>query len=304
MMKKKVLGRGLSALIPDTYNYHGETEIGGSTTGITAVSGVAKESVQEIPIERIRSGPHQPRTGMDETGLHELSQSIREQGVLQPVILSARNGDYEIICGERRVRAAALAGLGTIPAIIREIADEKTLEIALVENLQREDLNPLEEARAFAKLVQDRGMTQEEVAKRIGKDRSTVANTVRILRLPEEVLKLVEKGLIQRGHARCLVSLLTPEHQRVVAQRIVKENLSVRQTEEIAGALLQGKRKAKRLRVLDPYVLDLERKLEMKLGTQVRIFHNKKKNQGRIEIRYFSLDSLDRILDRLAIPRS
>jgi ParB family chromosome partitioning protein len=151
--------------------------------------------------------------------------------------------------------------------------------------------------------MEERGMTQDEIAKRVGKDRSTVANAMRILRLPKEVIDLLEKGRISRGHARCLVSLLTPEHQRVLAQRIVKEDLSVRQTEEIVGTLLQGKRKGKRLRALDPYVLDLERRLEIKLGTQVRIFHGKK-NRGRIEIRYFSLDSLDRVLDSLSIQRS
>lgn len=302
--KKKVLGKGLSALISDSYVNLEKVEKGlsGGTTGEAGhPSREGDETVQTICIRDIVPNRDQPRQVMGEEGLAELADSIREQGVLQPVVVSRRNGrEYELICGERRVRAAALAGLESVPAVVKEIASEKFLEWALIENIQREDLNPLEEALAFVRLMEERNVTQEEVAKKVGKNRSTVANTVRLLKLPKEVQDLVASGFLSEGHARALVPLFTPEHQRVLAQRIIKENLSVRQTEEMVQSYLAGKRPAKRARKLNPYVADLERKLEARFGTRVRIFHNKR-NQGRIEIRYFSLEELDRILQNLAI---
>ena len=240
---------------------------------------------------------------IEEDTLAELAQSIKEQGVLQPIIVTQREGKYQLICGERRLRASRLAGLEKIPAIVKEAAGEKVLEMALVENLQREDLNALEEAQAYAKLVGGRGLTQEDLASRVGKSRSAVANALRLLSLPREVQDLIVNRVITGGHAKAIVPLPSPEHQRVLAQRVVKENLSVRQTEEIAQNMLTGKRRAKRLRRLDPYVQDLERKLEHKLATQVRLFHGKN-NHGRIEVRYFSLDDLDRILQTLGVEKS
>ncbi|MBI4550010.1 MAG: ParB/RepB/Spo0J family partition protein [Candidatus Omnitrophica bacterium] len=302
--KRKVLGRGLNALITDSYAIRKEASEVARPTGIPVLEPVkARAGLMEIPIKDIVPNRDQPRLVMREEALAELAESIREQGVLEPVIVTRRNSEYELICGERRVRAAALAGLEKIPAVIKEVADEKLLELALVENIQREDLNALEEAEAYLKLMESRNLTQEEVAKRVGKNRASVANTLRLLKLPKEVQELVVNQVITAGHARALVSLLIPEHQRVLAQRIVKENLSVRQAEEIVQQMLTGKRRAKRARLQNSFVADLENKLQMRLGTKVRVFNNKK-NQGRIEIRYFSLDDLDRILEVLQVQPS
>ena len=176
------------------------------------------------------------------------------------------------------------------------------LEWALVENIQREDLNPIEEAQAYVRLIEGRDLSHDDIAKKIGKDRSTVANAIRLLRLPQEILEGLIDGRLQAGHARALLALLTPEHQRQMARRIMEEKLSVRQVEELVGRISSRKRRAKLSRPLDPDVITLETKLERKLGTQVRIFP-KRNNQGRIEILYYSLDDLDRLLNLLGIPR-
>lgn len=294
--KRRVLGRGLNALI--TTPAHPM-----DISDLAEIKKMSGPGLLEIPIKDIIPNRDQPRLLMREEALAELAESIKEQGILEPVIVTKRNSEYELICGERRVRAAALAGLDKIPAVVKEVADDKLLEMALVENIQREDLNPLEEAQAYLKFMETRNITQEEVAKRVGKNRASVANTIRLLKLPKEVQDLVVNQVITAGHARALISLVVPEHQRVLAQRIVKENLSVRQTEEIVQQLLTGKRRAKRARLQNSFVLDLESKLQTRLGTKVRVFNNKK-NQGRIEIRYFSLDDLDRILEVLQIQPS
>lgn len=306
--KKRSLGKGLGALITDAYVKAGQLDkdLNQPPTIILSQESATSfnDGIKLVSIKDIVPNPDQPRLTIREEGLAELAESIKEQGVLQPVVVTKKNtGEYELICGERRLRAAALAGLEKIPVVVKESVGDKLLEMALVENIQREDLSPLEEALAYARLIEERGLTQEIVAKRVGKNRSTVANTVRLLRLPKEVQDLISKGLLSAGHARALVTLLTPEHQRVLAQRIVKENLSVRQVEEMVLTLNSGKRPAKRMRQLNPYVADLERKLELHFRTRVKIFNNKK-NQGRIEIRYFSLDELDRILQTLGIERS
>lgn len=304
-IKKRVLGKGLEALITDTYVKPAlNTEVVLNKINAVTLDGKAADAVRLIPIKNIIPNRDQPRLIIKEDSLAELADSIREQGVLQPIIVTKKTAiDYELICGERRLRAAALAGLESIPAVVKEVAGDKMLELALVENIQREDLGPLEEATAYARLIEERGLTQDDVAKRVGKNRSTVANTVRLLRLPKEVQELIANGLISAGHARALVTLLTPEHQRVMAQRIVKEQLSVRQTEEMVLGLNSGKRRAKRARLLNPHVADLERKLEQRFKTRIKIYNNKK-NQGRIEIRYFSLDELDSILQTMGIERS
>lgn len=304
-IKKRVLGKGLEALITDTYVRPAQNaEVVMNKINAVALDGKVGDAVKLISIKNIIPNRDQPRLIIKEDSLAELADSIREQGVLQPIIVTKKTAvEYELICGERRLRAAALAGLESIPAVVKEVAGDKMLELALVENIQREDLGPLEEATAYARLIEERGLTQDDVAKRVGKNRSTVANTVRLLRLPKEVQELIANGLISAGHARALVTLLTPEHQRVMAQRIVKEHLSVRQTEEMVLGLNSGKRRAKRARLLNPHVADLERKLEQRFKTRIKIYNNKK-NQGRIEIRYFSLDELDSILQTMGIERS
>ena len=303
--KKRVLGKGLEALITDTYvKPVQKSEVVLNKINTVSLEESGRDAVKAIPIKNIVPNHDQPRLIIKEDSLAELADSIREQGVLQPIIVTRKTAiEYELICGERRLRAAALAGLESIPAVVKEVAGEKMLELALVENIQREDLGPLEEATAYARLIEERGLTQDEVAKRVGKNRSTVANTVRLLRLPQEIQDLIANDLITAGHARALVTLLTPEHQRVMAQRIVKEHLSVRQTEELVLGLNSGKRRAKRARLLNPHVADLERKLEQRFKTRIKIYNNKK-NQGRIEIRYFSLDELDSILQTMGIERS
>jgi len=309
--KKRVLGKGLNALISSGYRI--DTPFSANTISSKTETEIAEkflppseegaQSIYMVPVSEIIPNPEQPRIRFSDEALQELAESMKEQGVLQPVILTKKENGYQLICGERRVRAANLAGLEKIPAIVKEISPDRVLESALVENIQREDLNPVEEALAYGKLMEERKLSQEDVAKRVGKNRSTVANTLRLLRLPREVQELVGNGAISAGHARALVSLFSPEHQRVVAQKIVKENLSVRQTEELVQNILAGKRPAKRTRRLDPHIEDLERKLETRLGTRVRVFNNKK-NQGRIEIKYFSLDELDRVLEILQIGNS
>lgn len=302
---KKALGRGLSALIPDTY-------IKAAAAQGTGAGDVKVEGLELIPIGQIAPNPEQPRETFRLEGIEELAQSIKEKGVLQPVVVRRRQGalgagegeiPYELICGERRLKAASLSGLEKIPAIVKEAAAEDLLEWALVENIQREDLNPLEEARAFERLVMERALSQEEVAKRVGKNRTTVTNAIRLLRLPDEVLKLVRDGSLSAGHARALLGLFTDEQKVQLAKRILKENLSVRQAEEIVARSAR-KRHARQARRLTPEVADLEMRLCRLLGSQVRILQLKNGREGRIVIQYFSLDELDRILKQMGLPQA
>lgn len=298
-MKKKVLGKGLSALIPDTYLKRVEMQ----KEAMKSQAERGESGFQEIPIASIRPNREQPRHRFPEGTIAELAASIKEQGILQPVIVKKAKEGYELICGERRLKAAQHCGFEKIPAIVKDVAEDKLLEWALVENIQREDLNPIEEAQAYVRLIEGRDLSQEEIAKKIGKDRSTVANTIRLLRLPEEILNGLIDDRLQAGHARALLSLPSPEHQRQMARRIMEDRLSVRQVEEMVGRIAVKKRRAKPLRSINQDVIALETKLERKLGTQVRIFPNRN-NQGRIEIRYYSLDDLDRLLNLLGIPRT
>ena len=296
-LRKKVLGKGLSALIPDTYMKAVEAHQADPKTEFKPKE---EPAIQEVPISAIRPNRQQPRHRFPEETINELANSIKEQGIIQPIVVKKSADGYELICGERRAKAAQRCGLETIPAIIKDVAEDKLLEWALVENIQREDLNPIEEAQAYVRLIEERDLSHEEIAKKVGKDRSTVANTVRLLRLPQEILEGLIDGRLQSGHARALLSLPTPEHQRQLAKRIMEERLSVRQVEEIVGRVATRKRRAKLSRTVDQNIIALETKLERKLGTQVRIFP-KRNNQGRIEIQYYSLDDLDRLLNLLGI---
>lgn len=295
--RKQALGKGLSALIPDSYtrSVEAQNKVLGKTEKMS------EGAIQEIEISQIRSNREQPRNRFSDAGIEELANSIREQGVLQPVIVTNRpEGGYELICGERRVKAAERAGYLRIPAVVRELAEDKLLEWALVENIQREDLNAIEEARAYAKLIEQRALSHDDIARKVGKDRSTIANAIRLLKLPSEVLEWLVEGRIQAGHARALLALPTSEHQRQMAKRIVEERFSVRQVEELVGRESVKKRRAKKAREASPDILALEARLEERLGTRVRVFP-KKKNKGRIEIQYYSLDDLDRILSLLRV---
>ncbi len=295
-IKKKALGKGLSALIPDSY-------VNIIQSQKAAQPHAQEAAIQDITISEIQPNPDQPRRHFGDQGIDELAASIREQGVLQPVIVKKKGQGFELVCGERRLRAAQKIGITKIPAIVKDVADEKLLEWALVENIQREDLNTIEEAQAYLRLVEERGLSQEQVADRVGKNRATVANTIRLLRLPQEVLSELSSGRLQAGHARALLALPTPEHQRQLCKRIVEDKLSVRQVEETVNRSLARKRRAKQARHLNPEIQDLEHRLERRLGTSVKIFP-RRNSQGRIEIQYYSLDDLDRLLDIIGIPKS
>ena len=304
---KKVLGKGLSVLIPDTYlNETSSPRDISEALGMPSLSTVEKaQGFQLIPIDQIIPNEDQPRRKFSPEGIDELAASIREKGILQPVVVKKiGEGQYMLICGERRFRAAKLCGLTEIPAVIKDAATDDFLEWALVENIQRQDLNPLEEAEAFRRLAEERMMSQEEIAKRIGKDRSTVANILRLLRLPEEVKILIDQSLLSAGHARALLGLLTPEHQRQLARRIAEENLSVRQVELIVNRSNAHRRKAKTARHLKPEIVDLEHRLSQHFGTQVKIYPRKNQKEGRLEIQYFSLDDLDRILEKMGLEKT
>ncbi|MDO8746240.1 MAG: ParB/RepB/Spo0J family partition protein, partial [Thermodesulfovibrionales bacterium] len=233
--------------------------------------------------------------------LKELAASIKEKGVLQPIIVSrAGDGSFKLIAGERRWRASQLAGLKKIPAIVKNVASRDSLEIALIENIQREDLNPVETAEAFHKLMRDFNLTQEDLSEKVGKERATVANYLRLLKLPEEIKSLISDGSLSMGHARAILSIEGRANQTDAAIKVINKGLSVRETETLAkGITLSGTKKSRTHKGhKDPQIASLEDKLIKSLGTKVRIQHKGKKG-GRIEIEYYSLDELDRLLDIL-----
>jgi ParB family chromosome partitioning protein len=268
------LGRGLSALIPGASD----------ETGLV-----------EVPVQAVAPNPRQPRQAFGEEGLEALARSIQEVGVLQPIVVRRLNGGYELVAGERRLRAARLAGLATVPAIIRTTDDTESLREALIENIHRQDLSPLEQAAAFQELQDDLGATQEELAERLGHSRSHVANTIRLLQLPADVQTLVAEGSLTAGHARALLSLEDAEAQTTLGLRIAAEGLSVRQTEELVRSYTAhpAARTEPAPRPVDPKLLQIEEALSDALGTRVRIQRAKRK--GRIVIDFGSKADLDRI---------
>ncbi len=269
---KTALGKGLEALIPEK-----------------------GEEVIYLDIDRVFPGEQQPRKAFRDDSLKELAASIKEKGVLQPVIVSrVGDGTFRLVTGERRWRAAALAGLKKMPALIRDVASKDSLEIALIENIQREDLNPIETAEAFRRLVTDFNLTQEELSDKVGKDRATIANYLRLLKLPEEIKSLIYNGSLSMGHAKTLLTIEGRANQIEAARKIIKGGLSVREAEALTKKVTKPK-KAKVIR--DPQISSLEGKLIRSLGTKVRILHKGKK--GKIEIEYYSLDELDRLLEIL-----
>ncbi len=276
-MTRKALGRGLSALLSDSLPQGDE--------------------LLEVDIDLIEPNPEQPRLNFDEKRLEELAQSIRSNGLVQPILLRRGvAGRYQIVAGERRWRAAQRAGLHRINAVIREIPDTRLLELALIENIQRQELNPIEEAQAYQKLMRDLGMTQDDIAQRVGKDRSSIANTLRLLKLPAKIQKMVEDGQLSMGHARALLSLEGAEAQLRLAREIVDRNLSVRETERaVRGAVSGGGRirESSTQGGNDANIRAAELKLKRHLGTQVRIQLGQ--NGGRIEIEFGSMSELDRI---------
>lgn len=284
---RKPLGRGLDALIP-----------GAPKPAMLPEIGVVEPEQRQVTIDSIRANPRQPRTEFDETALHELAASIRMQGIIQPLLVRPDgDGGYELVAGERRLRAARLAGLREVPIVVREVSDRESLELALIENIQRNDLSPLEEAAAYQRLVDDYGHTQEQIATRVGKSRPAVANTLRLLRLPEAIKQDIARGRLTAGHARVLLSIESPEAQLRAARQILARQLSVRDTEKIANGGREPERSAPR----DPHRGALERELAAALGTRVRILPRGK--GGKIEIEYYSSGELQGLADRLSQSR-
>jgi ParB family chromosome partitioning protein len=287
--KRKVLGRGLDSLLP------------GARATATAPAPVAQPEaggVREIPIEEIDRNPYQTRTRLDEVALHELAASIRSNGVVQPVVVRHIAGRYQLIAGERRWRASKIAGKQTVPAIVKEVSNEQAMEMTIIENLQREDLNPIEQARAYERLSREFSLTQEQMAQRTGKDRSSVANFLRLLKLPVEVQLDVETGGLSFGHAKVLMMLDSADAQLELAKRAVEDALSVRQLEQIVHDLMHPAEKPERApRRADPNIREAERELERVLGVRVEIRDSGGK--GKIILRYGSLEDYDRVVEML-----
>lgn len=286
-MAKRGLGRGLDALFGD----------------VAAASGGEGE-LRYIEVGAVRPSPVQPRRQFSEEELEELAASIREMGVVQPVVVrQVAGGSYELIAGERRWRAAKLAGLSVIPAVVREVGDREAMEMALVENLQRENLNPLDEALAFRMLLDEFGLTQEEVAERIGKSRPYVANSLRLLGLPEVLQSYIRQGLLTSGHARAILGLERPGEAEAVATEVIRKGLSVRATEELVrrrnrAAVSEREEAQARGRRQDPELAAIAEELAEALGTAVRI-RPRKDGRGCIEIEYYGLEDLNRLLEFL-----
>ena len=285
MAKRKTelgLGRGLNALLGDP--------------GLPEQN----EGSISLPISQVEPGLNQPRKRFDQGALDDLAESIRVHGIIQPLtVRRLATGYYQIIAGERRWRAAKAAGLQEVPAVIIEADDRKVMELGLIENLQREDLNPAEEARGYRTLMEEYGLTQEQVAQQMGKSRPAITNTLRLLALPDEVMQLLEDGTLSAGHARALLSLPSPGLQREAAKRVVEEQLSVRQTEALVKALQKEKREKPKPQGpdLSLYLGELEKDLSGRLGRKVRISHKGKK--GRIELEYYNEQDLEALLQQL-----
>lgn len=272
----KGLGRGLSALFP-----------GESTT--------EQEKVEQIHVKSIKPNPYQPRTIFSEEAIEELSNSIKEHGILQPIIVRRKGTAHEIVAGERRVRAAKMAGIDEIPAIIRQLSDEETMEIAILENLQREDLTPIEEAEAYNQLMDNLRMTQEQLAFRLGKSRSHIANHIRLLALPEQVRAFITEGTLSMGHGRTLLGLHKKAQILPIAERVIKEGLNVRQLEKLVQQLNGDVPRETKKEKVDLFLQERESNLRDYFGTSVTI--KKTKNKGKIEIEFFSEEDLERILE-------
>ena len=282
-MNRKALGKGINALIPDFEMGVPETD--------------AQETMysKELLIDEISPNRFQPRKYFDDEKLEELIASIKENGVLQPVVVQRAESGYELVVGERRWRASKKAGLKKIPAVIREVSDDQSLELAIIENIHRQDLNPIEEAEAYARLAEEFALTQEMIANKVGKSRTAVANTMRLLKLSRKIKEDLISGKLSMGHARALLGLENPGQIQTLCNEIYKQDLTVRQTENRVGALKQPmpKKKTPATSKKNIFIKDLEKEMERKLGTKVEI--NPKKTGGKIVVTYYSDDDLERI---------
>jgi ParB family chromosome partitioning protein len=278
-MENRALGKGLSALIPDKVN-----KAGGEVTFLKT--------------DLVQDNPFQPRTHYDENKLAELKASIKEKGILVPILVRLKDGQYQVVAGERRLKAARSLSVQEIPAIVREVSDQEALVLALIENIQREELNPIEEAEAYKKLIEEFRYTQDMVAESVGKDRSTITNLLRLLKLPAEIQQSVYDGGLSVGHARALLGVESPGEQKRFFDLVVKKGLSVRELEELVrSGAKDSARRAKPRETRDYELAALEDQLQNALGTKVSIQSRKKK--GKIVIEYYSLDDLDRIIAKI-----
>ncbi|MDH7495853.1 MAG: ParB/RepB/Spo0J family partition protein [Bacillota bacterium] len=278
-MPRKGLGKGLSALIPD-------------------MRPEDAERVQELPIDQIRPNPYQPRKRFDDAKLAELAESIKAHGIVQPLVVRTAGEGYELVVGQRRLLAARMAGLSEVPVVVSDLEDAEMIQVALIENLQREDLNPMEEAESYQRLVTEFAMSQEELARVLGRSRPSIANTLRLLNLQPEVQEAVSRGTLSMGHARALLAIQDPALQVEACRHVIEKELSVRDTEELVRRVLASgqvaAKEAKQDKPKDPEIASLEERLRRVFGTQVRIIPGRKK--GKIEIEYYNDDDLERIL--------
>ena len=288
-VKKRGLGKGLSALIPD------------EPIEDIRIETNDKDKVVSIDISLIEPNAEQPRREFGQEAIQELALSIKKHGIIQPIIVRKQNEGYQIVAGERRWRAAKEAGLKEVPAIIKELEQMESTEIALIENIQREDLNPIEEAIAYNNLIERYNVTQEEISSIVGKSRSYIANIIRLLNLDEQVIELILNGMLSNGHGRTLLALTDKEAQLKTAKVVIENELSVRETERLVKDLIKGKNTERKQKVAerkDPSLIEFEESLRKILGTKVQIIKGKKK--GKIEIEYYSDEDLDRILEMLS----
>lgn len=281
---RKALGRGLAALMP--------------TAAPPTTPHAGNNGFRHLPIERVHPNRTQPRKQFDETGLNDLAESIKTQGVLQPLVVRRMGDDYEIVAGERRWRAASRAGLHEVPAVIKEFTDSAALQVALIENIQRRDLDALEEAEAFNRLIRDHDLTHEQVAQAVGKSRAAISNSLRLLKLPDDVLVMLADGRLTAGHARALMTLNDKTSMSRLAADLVGRRASVRDAESKARQLLKAnKRQSSAATPATPAEVSVEERLQRALGTKVRL--RQRQGKGRIEIFFHSLDALDALLDKL-----
>ncbi|MDU4727724.1 MULTISPECIES: ParB/RepB/Spo0J family partition protein [Clostridium] len=276
MNKKFALGKGLGALIPDEINEDNEGKL-------------------MISLNKIKSNIDQPRKSFDNEKIAELAESIKNHGIIQPLILKENDGGYIIVAGERRWRAAKMVGLKEVPAIVMDLTEKQVLEISLIENIQRQDLNPIEEALAYKKLLSDFDLTQEELSQRIGKSRTAITNTIRLINLDSRVQQYVIDGIISEGHGRALLSLEDGDLQYIYSQKVIDEKLSVRELEKLIRNISLKSERSEKKEELNPYYKDVRDRLQNYFGTKVNL--SSKKNKGKIEIEYYSEEDLERILD-------
>lgn len=297
MALKRGLGKGLDSLIPT--NVMMESEVKHATVSTVSSAEEGKDGTLMVKLSKVEPNREQPRKNFDEDSLQELAESLKQFGMLQPILVQNRGDYYEIIAGERRWRAAKIAGLKEVPVIVRELTDQEIVEISLIENIQREDLNPIEEAQAYKRLLTEFHLKQDEVAERVSKSRTAVTNSMRLLKLCDEVQKMVVDDMISTGHARALISIEDPEEQYLIAQKIFDEKLSVREVEKLVKDLYKPPKPPKEEnKTLQAIYQEISERLKQSLSTKVSV-SAKQNGAGKIEIEFYNHEDLERLLERI-----